>query len=72
MTPLNLHTINSSLVALPVAMAYTRKLLADHKTPVTAKSGSPDDQIKRIEKRANSLTETLKGIVGYHHHGLNE
>ncbi len=72
MTPLNLHTINSSLVALPVAMAYTRKLLANHKTPVTARSGSPENPIKLIEKRANSLTETLKSIVGYSHHGLNE
>jgi hypothetical protein len=72
MTPLNLHTLNSSLLALPVAVVFTRKLLLNHKASATVESISLNDKISFIEKRANKLTKTLKDIMGYDHHGLNE
>ena len=65
MTPLNLHTLNSSLLALPVAVVFTRKLLLNHISSVTVKSISLDDKISFVERRANKLTKTLKDIVGY-------
>jgi hypothetical protein len=65
MTPSNLHTINSSLLALPVAIVFTRRLLLNYKSPATAEAGSLDDKLEVIHKRAHGLTETLKGIVGY-------
>ena len=72
MTPLNLHTLNSSLLALPVAVVFTRKLLQNHKSSVTAESSSLNEKISFVERRANKLTKTLKDITGYDHHGLNE
>ena len=72
MIPINLHAVNTSLLALPVAVTITRKLLLSHRVSVTIESGSPTEQMRHIERRANTLTETLKNIVGYSHHGLNE
>lgn len=72
MTPLNLHTLNSSLLALPVAVVFTRKLLLNHKPSVMEQAVSLDDKISFVERRANQLTKTLKDIMGYDHHGLNE
>jgi len=68
MTPSHLHTLNSSLLALPVAMIFTRRLLLNYKSPVLIGSGALDEKIKAIHKRAHCLTNTLKGIVGYNHH----
>jgi len=72
MIPLNPHAVSSSLLALPVAVALTRKLIHDRKAPVPIAAGLPTDQMNQVELRAKTLTETLKNIVGYHHHGLNE
>jgi hypothetical protein len=72
MSLLSLHTLNPSLLALPAAMIYTRRLLLYHKSPATVASGLLDEKMKLIERRANSLTDTLKGIVGYNHDGINE
>jgi len=71
----NLHTLNSSLLALPVMMIFTRRLLSNYKSPGLIKASSLDKKVKLIEQRANrltSLTSTLKNIVGYNHYGLNE
>ncbi len=72
MIPLNPHAVNSSLLALPAAVAITRKLLRERKTPVTNQANSPTDQMNQDERTANTFTESLKKIVGYPHHGLNE
>lgn len=72
MSLLSLHTLNPSLLALPAAMVYTRRLLLYHKSPAMVASGLLDEKMKLIERRANNLTDTLKGIVGYNHDGLNE
>jgi len=68
----NLHTLNSSLLALPVMMIFTRRLLSNYKSPGLIKASSLDKKVKLIEQRANRLTSTLKNIVGYNHYGLNE
>jgi hypothetical protein len=72
MIPINPHVVSSSLLALPAAVALTRKLLHDRKTSTPVLAGSLADQMNQIERRANTLTDTLKNIVGYNHHGLNE
>ena len=72
MIPINPHAISSSLLALPAAIVITRKLLMNRKTSVTVGAGPHAGRLNQIERRANTLTETLKHIVGYHHHGLNE
>ena len=72
MTPQNFHALQTSLLTLPVAMVYTRKLLQSHKPMARAMACSLDAQIKLIRWRANTLTETLKGIQGYDHSGLND
>jgi len=59
-------------LAMPVAVALTRKLLHDHKASVPIEAGSQTDRMNQVERRAKTLTETLKNIVGYHHHGINE
>jgi glyoxylase-like metal-dependent hydrolase (beta-lactamase superfamily II) len=72
MIPIHPHVVSSSLLALPAAVALTRKLLHDRKSSILVEAGSPADRMNQIERRAKTLTETLKNIVGYHHHGLNE
>jgi len=72
MIPINPHALNASLVALPVAMAAARKLLHDRKSPLPAAAESSSDSVSQIERRAKTMTETLKKIVGYPHHGINE
>ena len=72
MIPIHPHAFGSSLLALPAAVALTRKLLHDRKASLPLIAGSPVERINQIERRANTLTETLKNIAGYHHHGLNE
>jgi len=72
MIPISPHLVNSSLLALPVAIIFTRKLLLNRNDAVTAGAGALEVRMKHMERRANTLTETLKNIVGYHHHGLND
>lgn len=72
MTPQNFHALQTSLLTLPVAMVYTRKLLQSHQPLASVKACSLNAQIKLIRWRANTLTETLKGIQGYQHFGLND
>jgi hypothetical protein len=72
MTPIHPHSINASLLALPVAMAFSRRLLLTCKSPITATASAVDVKIKTIESRANKMTETLRGIEGYRHGGLND
>jgi hypothetical protein len=72
MTPIHPHTISASLLALPVAMAFSRRLLLTCKSPVAATASAVDVKIKIIESRANNMTETLRTIEGYRHGGLND
>jgi len=72
MIPFNPHSINSSLMALPAAVALTRKLLHDRKSSLPAETNSPADRPNQLEPRAKTLAERLKNIAGYPHHGLNE
>jgi len=72
MIPINPHAISSSLLALPAAVIITRKLLMDRKTVAPVETSAPTGRLNQIERRANNWRETLKDIVGYPHHGLNE
>jgi NAD kinase len=72
MTPINPHALNVSLVALPMAMAAARKLLQDRKSPVPAAGEASADAMSQVERRAKTMTEALKKIVGHPHHGINE
>ena len=72
MIPIHPHAVSSTLLALPVAIAVTRKLIHNRKTLTLVEAGSPADRMNQIERRAKTLTETLKNIVGYHHHGIND
>jgi len=59
-------------MALPAAVALTRKLLHDRQSPLPTQAGSPADRTNQLEPRAKTLSERLKSIAGYPHHGLNE
>ncbi len=72
MTPQNFHALQTSLLTLPVAMVYTRHLLQSQRPLATVTTCSLNAQRKLIRWRASSLTETLKNIHGYDHHGINE
>ncbi len=72
MTPQNFHALQTSLLTLPVAMVYTRHLLRSHRPLATAQPCLLQAQRQLIRWRANSLTETLKNVHGYDHHGINE
>jgi hypothetical protein len=64
--------VNSSLLALPVAVVVARKLLQNRKALVLAGTDTTTERMNQIQRRAHTLTETLKKIAGYNHHGLNE
>ena len=72
MIPIHPHAVSSSLLALPAAVALTRKLLHDRKASAPVETGSPAERTNQNNQRAKTMTETLKNIVGYHHHCLNE
>ena len=72
MIPIHPHAVSSTLLALPVAIAVTQKLIHDNKASNPVEAGSSADRMNQIERRAKTLTETLKNIVGYHHHGIND
>jgi len=72
MIPIHHHTVTSSLLALPAAVALTRKLLHDRKTLVRAEPGSSAGRMNQVKRRAKTLTETLNNIVGYDHYGIND
>ena len=72
MIPVNPHTINASLLALPAAMALTRRLLRNRRALAPADAVPPADQMAEVERRANSMTEILKNIVGYPRHGFSK
>lgn len=72
MIPIHPHAVSSTLLALPAAVALTRKLIHDRKALTPVAAGSAGERINQVERRAKTLTETLKNIVGYHHHGLND
>ena len=72
MIPINLHAVSSTLVALPAAAMIARKLLQNRNASVPVTASSTANQMIQIKPRANTLTESLKHIVGYHHYGLND
>jgi hypothetical protein len=72
MIAINLHAFNTSLLAPPAKVTTTRKLLLSHRVSFTIETGTPAEQISHSERHANTLTETLKNIVGYGHYGINE
>ena len=72
MTPINPHVVEATLAALPAAIAVSRKLLRQNNETTQAQFPPDSDHINQIHQRANGLTETLKNIVGYPRHGLNE
>jgi hypothetical protein len=72
MMPIHPHAVSSTLLALPVAIVVTQKLVHNLKASTPVEAGSSDDRMNQIERRAKTLTETLKNIVGYHHHGIND
>jgi hypothetical protein len=72
MIPINPHAVEATLVAIPTAIAASRKLLRQHNEPAAVQPASTAEKMNQIEQRATTLTETLKNIVGYPHYGLNE
>ena len=70
MMPVNQHMVNTSLLALPAAVAFTKKLMQDRKAPTH--TGSETEQIGEFEQSAKVVTKTLKSIIGYQHHGIND
>ena len=72
MTPSHLNALNSTLAALPVAIAMTRTLLPAKRVSATAPAGTITNRVNSLDQPGNKLAEQLKRIIGYDHHGLNE
>ncbi len=72
MSPHSLHTLSSSLQALPVTMIFTKQLLLTEKSSGTVAPRSDAESAESYTIRATKLTELLKNIPGYSHGGLNE
>ncbi len=62
--------VNTTLLALPAAAAFTRKLIHDRKA--SASTNLSTERINQVEPRAKTLTNKLKTIVGYQHFGIND
>ena len=65
MTTHSLHLANSSLLALPIAMAFTRQLLLTEKCSSTGKTGSLDEMMECIRLRADTITTVLSKFESY-------
>jgi hypothetical protein len=72
MIPPNIHMLNSSLLALPVAALVTRRLLLNYKSPALVGAGTAGEKPKTGVNRPHTFAERLKNIRGYSHFGLNE
>jgi hypothetical protein len=74
MTSNSLHTLSSSLQAMPVAMVFSNQMLLTQKAAVPSEAGVPADNRKTdsLTVRATRMTAILKSIPGYSHGGLNE
>jgi hypothetical protein len=70
MIPIHPHMVSTTLVALPAAAAFTRKLIQDCKASASM-SLSPE-RLNHIEQRAKAVTNKLKTVVGYQHFGIND
>ena len=74
MTPHTINLVNASLVALPMALACTRRLLTE-KASASAGDRSPGEKMETISARANQMTSVLRRFEGcnnYRHFGINE
>jgi hypothetical protein len=72
MSPNSLHTLGSSLQAMPVAMVFSTQLLLAQKSSVPPETGDTGEKTDVLTIRATKLTTILKNIPGYSHGGLNE
>jgi len=72
MTHHSLHTLGSSLAAMPVALIFSRQLLLTQKSMADGKPEAKKTAEESYTFRATRLTAILKGIPGYNHGGLNE
>jgi len=72
MTAQSLHTLESSLQAMPVAMFFSKQLLLPQKSSAAFEARSPDGLKESLTIRATKLTAVLKDIPGYSHGGLND
>ena len=74
MTPHTINLVNASLVALPMALACTRRLLLTEKSSASA-SDRPGEKMETITARANQMTSVLRKFEAcdnYRHFGINE
>jgi hypothetical protein len=72
MTPQSLHTLGSSLQAMPVAMVFSKQLLLTQQSSVTATAVPGEPAVESQTARATRLTAILKAIPGWNHEGLND
>ena len=75
MTHHALNLLNTSLVALPIAVAYTRRLLLAEKSSASAKDPSPGETMETVTVRANHMSSVLRKFEtynNYRHFGINE
>ena len=72
MTPDSLHTLGSSLQAMPVAMVFSTQMLLAQKSAEPLETENTDGKTETLTVRATKLTMILKSIPGYSHGGLNE
>lgn len=73
MTPHTLNLVNTTLVALPVAVAISRRLLLPEKS--TASAGAPVENRESLTARATKMTGVLRKfevINNYRYFGINE
>ena len=72
MTPNSLHTLGSSLQAMPVAMIFSTKMLLTQKSADPLATKNTYGETETLTVRATKLTAILKSIPGYSHGGLND
>jgi len=73
MTPHTLNLVNTTLVALPVAVAISRRLLLPEKS--SASAGASGENPASLNTRATRMTAVLRkfeAINNYRHFGINE
>ena len=72
MIPTCIPAASPALLAMPLALIFTSRLLLTEKSSAARDAFSSGLGTETLTIRATVVTQTLKEIRGYDHHGIND
>jgi hypothetical protein len=72
MNPTSISAVSPAMLAMPLALIFTSRLLLTEKSSATRDAFSSGLGTETLTIRATMVTRTLKEIRGYNHYGIND